>query len=289
MGDLEKQETVLLKKAADEAEGEEKERLLEGNGMAVVDFDLLCSTVALQTQGKLAAKLQSFPDVEEGGDAGDLGGVFRMWEGEVLDCFDDRRVALESLCCPCYRFGKNMRRAGFGPCSLQGALHLILVVLVLLNCIAFIVTKKHCFLYLAVAFTISLGTYLGYFRTQIKKKFNIREENYIRCRKYRKCGLGTVNGLLFPSRGEDAVTAMFSIIAIGGDSSLDDCIYHLICPCCALCQESRTLEMNNVQDGTWHGRGDTIYIGSLGEGAKSFFELQPPPIVSIKSPDPCSL
>ena len=249
MGDLEKQETVLLKKAEGTAEGEEKERLLEGSGMAVVDFDLLCSTVALQTQGKLAAKLHSFPRGEEDGDAGDLGGVFRMWEGEVLDCFDDRRVALESLCCPCYRFGKNMRRAGFGPCSLQGALHLILVVLVLLNGIAFIVTKKHCFLYLAVAFTISLGTYLGYFRTQIKKKFNIR----------------------------------------GSDSSLDDCIYHLICPCCALCQESRTLEMNNVQDGTWHGRGDTICIGSLGEDAKSFFELQRPPIVSIKSPDPCSL
>ncbi|XP_070678958.1 protein PLANT CADMIUM RESISTANCE 10-like isoform X3 [Malus domestica] len=196
MGDLEKQETVLLKKAEETAEGEEKERLLEGSGMAVVDFDLLCSTVALQTQGKLAAKLQSFPRGEEDGDAGDLGGVFRMWEGEVLECFDDRRVALESLCCPCYRFGKNMRRAGFGPCSLQGVLHLILVVLVLLNGIAFIVTKKHCFLYLAVAFSISLGTYLGYFRTQIKKKFNIR----------------------------------------GSDSSLDDCIYHLICPCCALCQ-----------------------------------------------------
>ncbi|BBH00803.1 PLAC8 family protein [Prunus dulcis] len=148
--------------------------------------------------------------------------------------------------CPCYRFGKNMSRAGFGPCSLQGTLHLILAVLVILNCVAFIVTKKHCFIYLAVAFTISLGTYLGYFRTQMKKKFNIR----------------------------------------GSDSSLDDCIYHLICPCCALCQESRTLEMNNVQDGTWHGRGDTIYIGSLGERGKSIFELQPPPIVSIKSPDP---
>ncbi|ONI09545.1 hypothetical protein PRUPE_5G244100 [Prunus persica] len=79
---------------------------------------------------------------------------------------------------------------------LQGTLHLIFVVLVILNCITFIVTKKHCLIYLAVAFTISLGTYLGYFRTQMKKKFNIK----------------------------------------GSDSSLDDCIYHLICPCCALCQ-----------------------------------------------------
>lgn len=92
MGDLEKQETVLKK-----VEEEEKERFLEGNGKSVVDFDVLCSTVALQTQGKLAAKLQSFHGGEEDGNVGDLGGVFRMWEGEVLDCLDDRRIALESL------------------------------------------------------------------------------------------------------------------------------------------------------------------------------------------------
>ncbi|KAI5347784.1 hypothetical protein L3X38_000671 [Prunus dulcis] len=77
-------------------------------------------------------------------------------------------------------FGKNMRRAGFGPCSLQGTLHLIFVVLVILNCIAFIVTKKHCFIYLAIAFTISLGTYLGYFCTQMKNKFNIRFQKLYR-------------------------------------------------------------------------------------------------------------
>ncbi|RVW13835.1 hypothetical protein CK203_079443 [Vitis vinifera] len=49
----------------------------------------------------------------------------------------------------------------------------------------------------------------------------------------------------------------------GGDSSLDDCVYHLICPCCTLCQESRTLEMNNVQDGTWHGRAVTQYASGV--------------------------
>ena len=57
---------------------------------------------------------------------------------------------------------------------LQGTVYFILTVGALLNWIAFIVTKRHCFLYLAVAFTISIGTYLGFFRTQIKKKFNIR-------------------------------------------------------------------------------------------------------------------
>lgn len=89
MGDLEKQERAVLGK--EEAAEEEKERLVGGNGMAVLDFDMLCSTVALQTQGKL----QSFQGGEEG-EVGDLGGVFRMWEGELLDCFDDRRIALES-------------------------------------------------------------------------------------------------------------------------------------------------------------------------------------------------
>lgn len=50
-------------------------------------------------------------------------------------------------------------------------------------------------------------------------------------------------------------------------------------------QESRTLEMNNVQDGTWHGRGDTICIGGFSEGSKALYDLHPPPLVSIKSTD----
>ncbi|KAF2305047.1 hypothetical protein GH714_001325 [Hevea brasiliensis] len=121
---------------------------------------------------------------------GEFGGVFRMWEGEVLDCFHERRIAIESLCCPCYRFGKNMRRAGFGYCFLQGTVYCILALSALLNFIASIITKRHCFLYLAVAFTISIGMYLGFFRTQMRKKFNIR----------------------------------------GSDSSLDDCVYHISAP-----------------------------------------------------------
>ncbi|XP_050217788.1 protein PLANT CADMIUM RESISTANCE 11 [Mercurialis annua] len=226
MGDLEKQSTVVM--MGEDEEEEEK--------LAVLDFDMLCSTVALQTQGKWR-KVESDEFYDKNGE---FGGVFRMWEGEVLDCFDDRRIAIESFCCPCYRFGKNMRRAGFGSCFLQAAVYYILALSVLFNFIAFIVTKRHCFLYLAVAFTISIGLYLGFFRTQMRKKFNIR----------------------------------------GSDSSLDDCIYHLFCPCCALCQESRTLEMNNVQDGTWHGRSDTICIGSYSEN-KAIAELYPPIISTI--------
>ncbi|KAL5839704.1 hypothetical protein ACOSQ4_012312 [Xanthoceras sorbifolium] len=222
--------------------GEEEEVLLQG--VTVMDFDVLCSTVAQGNWRKLR------DDDDDDVDGGELGGaVLRMWEGEVLDFFEDRRVALQSACCPCYRFGKNMRRAGFGACFLQGTVYFVLAIGALMNFIAFIVTKRRCFLYLAIAFVISIGGYLGFYRTQIKKKFNIR----------------------------------------GSDSSMDDCIYHLLCPCCTLSQESRTLEINNVQDGTWHGRGDTICVGSYSEGSKPLFELHPLPPVSIKCPEPCSM
>lgn len=224
MADLAKAEKVGLEKE------EEGQRLIEG--ASIVDFDALCSNVASQNQGKWRLL-----DEEEGG----LGGVFRMWEGEVLDCFDDRRIAVESLCCPCYRFGKNMRQAGLGSCFIQGTVYFLLAISAFVNCIAFIVTRRRCFLYLAVAFTISVGTYLGFFRTKMRSKFNIR----------------------------------------GHESFLDDCVYHLVCPCCAISQETRTLEINNVQGGTWHGRGDTICIGTLGEGGKAFVELHPPHPVSV--------
>ncbi|KAK1303520.1 Protein PLANT CADMIUM RESISTANCE 8 [Acorus calamus] len=165
-----------------------------------------------------------------------------MWEGDVVDCFDDRRIAIESACCPCYRFGKNMRRAGLGSCFFQGTVYFLLVVISLLSFIAFGVTKRHFFLFLGASFTMSTGLYLGYFRTRIRRQFNIR----------------------------------------ASDSFLDDCVTHLVCPCCSLCQESRTLEMNNVQDGIWRGRGETICIGSYNEGNKVFSELQqspPPPTI----------
>lgn len=54
---------------------------------------------------------------------------------------------------------------------------------------------------------------------------------------------------------------------------------------CIMMQESRTLEINNVQDGTWHGRGDTICIGGIRNGSKALPEMIPPPIESIKLTD----
>ncbi|KAF3776249.1 PLANT CADMIUM RESISTANCE 8 protein [Nymphaea thermarum] len=203
----------------------EEEGFLEG--MAVVDFDMLCATVALQTRGFSAGK--NGGEVEGGGGGGRGGG-------------------LQS--CPCCTFGKNMRRAGLGSCFLQGAAYLFLSVGALVGYIAFCVTKKHSFLFIAVALTILAALYLGYWRLQIRKQFNIR----------------------------------------GSDSAVDDCMNHLLCPCCTLCQETRTLEMNNVRDGVWHGRGDTICIGSSGTASGPLLELrQSPIVVTTMSPEVCSM
>ncbi|XP_031501145.1 uncharacterized protein LOC116264856 [Nymphaea colorata] len=224
----------------------EEDGFLEG--MAVVDFDMLCATVALQTRGFSAGK--NGGEVEGGGGRGGGGGLQRLWEGDVFDCFQDRRIAIESFCCPCCTFGKNMRRAGLGSCFLQGAAYLFLSVGALLGYIAFCVTKKHHFLFIAVALTISAALYLGYWRLRIRRQFNIR----------------------------------------GSDSAVDDCMNHLLCPFCTLCQETRTLEMNNVRDGVWHGRGDTICIGSSGTASGPLLELrQSPIVVTTMSPGVCSM
>lgn len=249
MGDSEKQEATGNRDGG--GEGKEEDMCMSMEGMAVLDFDMLCATVALQTQGYSVGKGGKLEGRDEGDEEEEeeFGGVQRMWEGGVLDCFEDRWIALESGCCPCYRFGKNMRRAGFGSCFLQGTIYFILSGIALLNYVAYGVTNWHSFLYLAVAFTMTLGIYMGLFRTQIRKQFNIR----------------------------------------GSNSSIDDCMSHLFCPCCTLCQESRTLEINNVLDGVWRGRGDTICIGSYGEGTKAFFELHQPSVILTESPKFCSM
>ena len=47
--------------------------------------------------------------------------------------------------------------------------------------------------------------------------------------------------------------------------------------------------MNNVQCGVWHGRGDTICLGSNGEGNKAFAALNKASLVPIKSPGLCGM
>lgn len=83
--------TEVVKSGETEGEGEEQ-RLLEG--VAVLDFDMLCSTVALQAQGKWTKFDHNGNGDDE--DSGEFGGVFRMWEGELLDCFEDRRIAIQT-------------------------------------------------------------------------------------------------------------------------------------------------------------------------------------------------
>ncbi|KAJ8459325.1 hypothetical protein OPV22_032251 [Ensete ventricosum] len=253
MPEAEERKEATVVETNKEAEEEEEEDDAGGRDVAaVLDFDMLCATVALQTQGLSVGKTRRKDPVAEEADEearSEFGGVQRMWEGDVMDCFEDRRIAIEAACCPCYRFGKNMQRANLGSWFLQAMVYFIFIVVSLFDFIAFGITDHHGFLYMGIVSTILTGLYLGYFRTRIKKQFNIR----------------------------------------GSDSSLDDCVNHLICPCCTLCQESRTLEMNNVQNGVWHGRGDTICIATGGEGSKAFTALHKPPLFPTKSPDLCSM
>ncbi|KAL0442849.1 UNVERIFIED_CONTAM: hypothetical protein Slati_2007600 [Sesamum latifolium] len=193
------------------AAGEEEERLLMEDA-TVLDFDMLCSTVAMQAHKGRWGKLNG-------------------------DNEDEKFVS------DCHQYGGGSLECG------KGFIHFILAVVALSNLLAFVITRTRCFLYLAIAFTVFIGTYLGYHRMQIRRKFNIK----------------------------------------GGESSVDDCVHHLVCPFCTLSQESRTLEMNNVQDGIWHGRGDTICIGSFSEDATAFLELNPRFVVSTKSPELLSM
>jgi hypothetical protein len=61
---------------------------------AVLDFDMLCASVALSAERRKGA---AAPEGAAGDCGGGGGGVQRMWEGDVvLDCLEDRRIALEA-------------------------------------------------------------------------------------------------------------------------------------------------------------------------------------------------
>lgn len=95
MADLDKLESggaVVIGDISDNDSGGGGATELEG--ISVLDFDLLCSTVALQTQGKWR-KLESSEE-EDAVDDEFSGGVFRLWEGDVMDCFEDRHLCIES-------------------------------------------------------------------------------------------------------------------------------------------------------------------------------------------------
>ncbi|GJZ10296.1 hypothetical protein Tco_0545055 [Tanacetum coccineum] len=61
----------------------------------LIGFNMLCSKVAMNSNnGKWNTLHESYENDEESGELG--GGVFRIWEGDMLDCFDDRRLFLQS-------------------------------------------------------------------------------------------------------------------------------------------------------------------------------------------------
>lgn len=82
------------------AEVEEEGTKGVAEGVAVLDFDMLCATVALQTQGfsekRRKAVAEAEEEEEEREEGGEFGGVQRMWEGDILDCMEDRRIAIEA-------------------------------------------------------------------------------------------------------------------------------------------------------------------------------------------------
>lgn len=79
---------------------EEEQSLMDR--VTILDFDMLCATVALQSQKGQWGRLNA--DENDDGEGiihsnggGGGGGVLRMWEGELIyDCFDNRRIALQS-------------------------------------------------------------------------------------------------------------------------------------------------------------------------------------------------
>jgi len=83
--------------AAEEGErrGESESEGEELGVAAVLDFDMLCASVALSAERRKAAAAPAGAAGDCGGGGG--GGVQRMWEGDVvLDCLEDRRIALEA-------------------------------------------------------------------------------------------------------------------------------------------------------------------------------------------------
>ncbi|URD91255.1 Cys-rich domain containing protein [Musa troglodytarum] len=160
--------------------GTQEEEAVGGEVAAVLDFDMLCATVALQTQGMSLERVAGKRRWRRRGRRRRDGVRWRAAdvEGDVTDCFDDRRIAIQAACCPCYRFGMNMRRANLGSCFLQATAHSIFIVAALFSFIAFVITEPVLLLVHGNCFYLLIRLYLGHFRTRLKKQFNIRVSIY---------------------------------------------------------------------------------------------------------------
>jgi Cys-rich protein (TIGR01571 family) len=155
------------------------------------------------------------------------GGLQRLWEGGLFEIGDHSDVTIQTACCPCATFGTNMERSGFGTSWGQGGILLLLSIGAVSFYVMFLCTGSPWFIYGMLSLLVLMAMYAGHYRARIRKRFNI-----------------------IGSEGGDTV------------SSIDDHLYHIMCGCCSLCQEARTLKTNNVLNGQWYGRGDILVIGS---------------------------
>ncbi|CAA6672016.1 unnamed protein product [Spirodela intermedia] len=163
-------------------------------------------------------------------------GVQRMWEGGVFDCLQDRQIAIETSWILLFQLTMLQVWKNMSRANLGSCFFQGAVYLFLTVAI----------LFNAVAFMITLWhgfLYLGI--------------------------VSVTSAAIYLGYSRGRIRKQFNIRA--RDSALDDCVSHLVC-LAVLC-ESRTLEMNNVQDGVWHGRSDTICIGS-----KTFRNSANPPL-----------
>lgn len=104
----------------------------EEEEQSVLDFDMLCSMVAMQAQKGGWAKLKlngNKEDEEEKNLVSESGGgVFRMWEGDlVYDCFHHPQLALHStwylyIYISCFLLSLNSNSQQFPLLTIQRAL-----------------------------------------------------------------------------------------------------------------------------------------------------------------------
>ncbi|CAI5962118.1 unnamed protein product [Closterium sp. NIES-65] len=141
-------------------EGPELDGLDYGFGICAVDFD-----------GELGAGIGGEVGFERGGG----GGVERMWEGELCDCFGDSSVATQTVCCPCITFGQNMAMAGFGSCAPQALIYCALT-WGACSCAQLIALCSTLDFFSSLGILLyCLGTsYPARFRTQTRQRFNIQ-------------------------------------------------------------------------------------------------------------------
>ncbi|KAH9576394.1 hypothetical protein CY35_01G158900 [Sphagnum magellanicum] len=154
-------------------------------------------------------------------------GLQRLWEGGLFEIGDHSDVTIQTAFCPCATFGRNMERSGFGTSWGQGGIFLLLSVGAVSFYITYVCTGSPWFIYGTLSLLLLMAMYAGHYRVRMRRRFNI-----------------------IGSEGGNTV------------SLIDDHLYHLMCGCCSLCQEARTLKSNNVLNGKWHGRGDILVIGS---------------------------